>query len=180
MLDQIDENNKEFSLNSFALRQGLFLGLFLVIYQIITQFLDIALNPNVGYISYLVIIGTLVWSMLEFRKENDGYMSYSQGLGLGTILSAVGAAISSGFSIFYMTVIDPGFKDRMLNMMRTRMEEQNPPVPDEQIDLIIKTTEWMFHPLPLFFMGVIFFVIFGFFLSLIISIFISKSKPNPF
>ena len=180
MLDQIEENEERAKVAPFAFKQGIFLGLFLIIYTIVVQFANLATNQNVGYISYLIFIGVIIWSMFEFRAANQGYMEYGQGVGLGFLTSLVGGLISALFSLFYMYVIDPKAIERMLATMRITMEEQNPQMTDDQIDIAMSYVGWVFQPMPMFFMALLGSAFIGIIFSLIIALFIKRAEPNPF
>ncbi len=169
------------TLNQVGLRQGIILGLILIIYSLVMFVTDWQFTYRwLGWGPWLIVIVALAWTMSEFKKQNNGFMTYSQGLGLGSLTTIVAAIVSSGFSILYMTVIDPNFNERILEMIRIQMIEQNPDFSDQQLDLAMSYVQWGFKPEVMFFTGIITTFLLGFLASLIIAAFMQKKPSDPF
>jgi hypothetical protein len=180
MLEELEKTETEkTSVSQMGIRSGLVYGLTMIIYSLILNFTGLAMNPTMGYISWLIIIGAIVWAHIEYKKANGGFMEYSEGLGLGIITILIGGLISGLFSIIYMTFIDPNFIKNMLTLAREQLEKQ-PNLNDEQIDAMMKFYEWMFQPHWLFLMGLLGGAIIGLIISAIVSIFTKKTNPDPF
>ena len=170
--------NEQPSTARVALKWGAILGVASSIFSLILFMTDTVGNTGIGAISYLFIIGALVLAMREFRTLNGGYMRYGQGLGLGALTTGVSGLISGLFSVFYMTVIDTGVMDRMIETQRDKAEASG--LSDEQIDAQMKIVEMFQSPGLLFIFGIIGSIIMGFLFSLVISAIIKKEKATPF
>lgn len=170
--------NQPISTARTALKWGVILGVALIIYSLFLYLTDNIGNSKLGWVSFVVSIGGLVLAMRDYRTLNGGYMSYSEGLTIGTLTSGVSGLLSSLFSVFYTTVIDTGVMERMVDKTRDQLEESG--LPDEQIEQQIKFVEMFQSPGLTFAFGVIGAVIFGLLLSLVISAIMRRNKPNPF
>ncbi|UFH57481.1 DUF4199 domain-containing protein [Spirosoma sp. KNUC1025] len=135
-------------------------------------------NRWLGAVTYLLIITGITLAMREFRTLNGGYMSYGQGLGLGTLTAAVSGLLSSMFSVFYMTIIDTGIMTRAADKVREQLEDSG--LSDDQIDSQMKLMEMFQSPGLLFLFGIFGSILMGFIFSLIIAAFIRRNKDNPF
>jgi hypothetical protein len=161
-------------------KYGLVFGLLLIIYSLVINFTNQMMNPAMSYVSWVLMIVFLAWAMLDYRKNNEGYMNYGDGLVLGTISMAISGLIAGIFSVIYMNVIDPSFSKNMLTMVREQMEKQNPNMSDEQIEMGLKFAEFFTNPIWIITISPIMYAISGILLSLIVAAFIQKKNPNPF
>ncbi|GAB3642217.1 DUF4199 domain-containing protein [Spirosoma arcticum] len=170
--------NDQVSTARVALKWGIILGVALIIYSLILFLTDSVGNSKLGLISFALSIGGLVLAMRDYRTLNGGYMSYGEGLSVGTLTSGVSGLLSSLFSVFYTTVIDTGVMERMIDRTRDQLEESG--LSDEQIDQQITFVEMFQSPGLTFAFGVIGAVIFGLLLSLIIAAIMRRNKATPF
>jgi hypothetical protein len=164
-----------------ALKYGLFIGLGLIIYYLITQLAGLATNPAIGMIgmviSAAILIVGIVYAIKDFKSQNDGYMSYGQGLGLGSLASAVSGLISGVFSSIYVTFIDNSAMKQAMDMQRQKMEEQG--MDDAQIDQAMAMAEQFSGPGMILVFSILSMLFIGFILSLIISA-VMKNERNEF
>ncbi|WP_080059153.1 DUF4199 domain-containing protein [Spirosoma aerolatum] len=161
-----------------ALKWALILAVVSIIYSIILFVTDSIGNRALGFVAYGLTIAAIIMAMREFRTLNGGFMTYGEGVGLGTLTAAISGFISSLFSVFYMTVIDTGIMTRAADKAREQMENQG--MPDEQIDSAMSIMEKFQSPGILFAFGVIGSIFLGLIFSLIIAAFIRRNKNNPF
>ncbi len=159
-----------------ALKWGAITGLVSIIYYIILQVTDLVLNQAMGWLGMVILIGGIVYGMNEFKKENGGYMTYGEGLGVGSLLAAVNGLIYGAFSSFYIAFVDDSSMKKTLAMQRQAMEDKG--MADAQIDQAISMTEKFMGPGSLFVIGILFSVIVGFILSLIISAILKKEQTE--
>ena len=170
--------NDQASTARVALKWGIILGVALIIYSLILFLTDSVGNSKLGFISFALSIGGLVLAMRDYRTLNGGYMSYGEGLSVGTLTSGVSGLLSSLFSVFYTTVIDTGAMGRMVERTREQLEDSG--APDDQIEQQINIVEMFQSPGLSFAFGVIGAVIFGLLLSLIIAAIMRRNKATPF
>ena len=170
--------NDQVSTARVALKWGVILGIALIIYTLILFLTDNVGNNKLGFISLAISIAGLVLAMRDYRTLNGGFMSYGEGLSVGTLTAGVSGLLSSLFSVFYTTVIDTGAMERMTDRVREQSEESG--LSDEQIDQQISILEMFQSPGLSFAFGVISAVIFGLLLSLVIAAIMRRNRVNPF
>jgi hypothetical protein len=132
-------------------------------------------NQTLGYVFYAIIAVGIYLAMNDFKKENQGFMSYGQGLGLGVMKSVIVGLLTSSFSFLYNKFIDPSIPDQMLNIAIKELEKKG--TPDEQIDQMTDMLKIGFQPGVLFVSVVFMYLFIGFVLSLIIAAILKKDKP---
>jgi hypothetical protein len=120
---------------------------------------------------FIVAIGAIILAHREFKQNGNGYMSYGQGLGIGTLLGVVSAVVVIIFTFLNLEVIDPSTKTQMIDATLEEMERQNQP------EQAIEGTKQFFMA---FFYG---FLIIGlpfinFIYALIVSLFTQKNNPQ--
>lgn len=162
-----------------ALKWGAILGLVLMAITLIMYLTDQSTNPLFSGLTLGAVVALLVLAMRDYRTLNGGYMTYSEGLGIGALLSAVAGLLSSAFSTFYNVVIDPTVQQRAMDQAREKMEAQGN-MSDESIEQAMEWSQKLQSPGFTFIAGVFGTVIVGFLLSLIVAAFIRRNKANPF
>ncbi|GAB2793523.1 ABC-type Fe3+-siderophore transport system permease subunit [Hymenobacter luteus] len=159
-----------------GIRFGLITGVALTVLSFIQ--LAFISDPETPFrwLGALVGIAGIVLAHKSFKQLNRGFMSYGQGLGIGTILSAVAGAVSSLFSYIYINFIDPDYMSRVMEITRTRMEDKG--MDDAQIDQAMAWAEkFSSGPITIVF-GLLMSVFMGFLVSLIISAFTKNARPE--
>lgn len=164
------------STSAVGIRYGLLTG----IITLIISFGLFATHSEQGplrFLSTLVLAGGMVVAMRYYKESNAGYMSFGEGLGIGTILSAVVGVLSAVFTYVYMGFIDQDVVNRMMEKARADMEARGG-MSDEQIDQGMAMAG-KFMSLPILTVSVLIItVITGFIISLIVSAVLKHSKPE--
>lgn len=171
--------NEQPSTARTALKWGAMLGLVLMVITLIMYLTDQATNPLFTGLTLGAMVAFLILSMRDYRSQNAGYMSYGEGLGVGSLVSAVGGLLSSAFITFYNVIIDPTVQQRALDQAREKLEEQGT-LSDEAIDQAMELSAKFQSPGFTFVAGIFGTIIMGFLLSLIVAAFIRRNKANPF
>ena len=163
------------TISQVGLRYGIIIGLVLIVYSLILQFTGQVANNWLSAVNYIFLIVGIALAHKAFKEGGDGFMSIGQGLGIGTLISAVSAVISVVFSYIYVKFID----DSMLAVIQEKqieaMEKQG--MDDAQIEQAMEMASKFSTPEVMFGMALIVFIIFGFILSLIVSLFTKKANP---
>ncbi|MDZ7897304.1 MAG: DUF4199 domain-containing protein [Arcicella sp.] len=157
-----------------ALKWGVIIGIISMLYSTAYLVAGQIGNQALSYPIYVVIGVGIYLAMNEFKKENQGFMSYGQGLGLGTLMSAISGLISSFFSMAYMKFIDPTITDQIMKKAVEDMEKKG--IPDEQIDQAMEMSKIFMNPGAMFIFGLFGSILIGFILSLIIAAIVKKDK----
>ncbi|PWJ59617.1 uncharacterized protein DUF4199 [Dyadobacter jejuensis] len=158
-----------------ALKYGVLTAVATMIYSTIISVAGMTSNQWVGSLSFIILIVGLVLALKNYKEQNGGFMTFGQGLGLGTLLSAIAGLLSSLFSMFYLQFIDNSALTEGINKVRSDMEARG--MDDAQIDQAVAMSQKFMTPGVMFLMGVFGFLLVGFFLSLIISLILRKEKP---
>jgi hypothetical protein len=162
---------------SFAVKNGLLLGALLSGWAYFVNSTNLFMNQGLGMMVYLIYLAGIIYTLRQYRLDNGGFMTFKQGLGLGVLMSVVAGLISSVFSLIYMKVIDPGFMDRMLEMMRDKMAEQ-PGMTEEALEMAMTWVGKMRSPVVIFISGLVTSALIGLFFSLIVSAIMKKERPE--
>lgn len=150
-----------------ALKWGAIAGLVSIIFSTILYVTGQSNNKLVSSLGLIILIGGIVYAIKEFKSQTGGYMSYGEGLGLGSLVSAVSGLLSAAFSAFYIKFVDDSSIKMAMQQQRLEMEQKG--MDDAQIDQAMSIAENFTGPGAIFLFGFIGIVIFGFILSLIIS-----------
>lgn len=146
-----------------------------MVYSTILYVAGLGGNRILASLSYAFLIVAIVLAMKEFREKNGGFISYGEGLGLGSLTSAVLGLLSSAFTIFYIQFIDPNLLTQGIDQMREELERKG--MDDAQIEQALEVSQKFMSP-GIMFVSVIFgYLIMGFIFSLIIAAIMRKEKP---
>jgi Protein of unknown function (DUF4199) len=157
-----------------AIKWGLITGVASVIFTTILFVSGQAANSALSWLGVLISVATMVYAMKEFRTENNGFMSYGQGLGVGTMMSAVGGFISTTYTYIYRTFIDPNIMQEIMDKVRQDLEARS--MSEDQIESAMSMSEKFSSPGLGFVFGILGAIFVGFILSLIISAILKKDK----
>ncbi|RAU81596.1 DUF4199 domain-containing protein [Pontibacter arcticus] len=172
----MNETQTQPSVMSVALKYGGIAGLIIIVYTLILLVVDLSSNQWLMSVGYLILIALIVLAMKAYKESNYGYMSYGQGLGIGTVVSAVAGLLGGIFMWIYTSFIDTAY---MANMMEKQiMELENQGMSDEQIDAAMSMASSFQGPGMMVIGSLIGYIIVGFLLSLIISAIMKNSRPQ--
>ena len=156
-----------------ALKYGLISGLIGIVYFVIINLIDQGMNQSLSSVGFLILAVIIYLAHKAFKDEGDSHMSYGQGLGIGTILSLVSSTIIGIFTFIYVSYINTGYIQQVLDLKRGNMEDQG--LGDAQT-MAIK--EKMMSPVIMPIMGIVMTVFVGFIISLIVSAITQNKRPE--
>lgn len=164
------------STSAVAVRYGILTGLVSVIISFVLNMAELEQSPA-RWLTTIVLIVGIVLAHKFFKQQNGGFLTYGQGLSIGTIISVVVGVLSAIFSYIYINFIDTSFTARLIEKARADMEAQGR-MTDAQIDqAMIWTTKLMNGPLMVA-MVVFMIVLMGFLASLVISAVTKNPRPE--
>lgn len=138
------------------------------------------IDMTAGFWKWLgyIITAAIVFFAHKYYKENgDGFMSYSQGIGIAFWIGLISGVISSIFMYLYIRFVDTGFiqmiKDKQLEALQQRG------MSDEQIDQAMKFASMFTSPEAIFLFGLIGAIVATIIIGLIVTIFTQKKNPQP-
>ncbi len=170
------EESSNPTVKSVAIKWGVIYGLLAIVITLIIDFAGLVGNQAAGWTTYVVFLVLLILAHKQFKSEGDGYMSYGQGLGIGTLAAVISGIISSLFLYVYVSFINTGFIDLIKNQQIMAMEEQG--MSDAEIEQTMSLTGSFMTPLAMTVVGLLGAVFIGFIISLIVSAITKNTKPE--
>ncbi len=159
-----------------GVRYGLLTGLITTIISFFVNVMHLENSP-LRFLSLAVLVGGIVLAQRFYKTCAGGFLSFGQGVGLGTVLSAVAGAIGAVFTWVYVSFVDDGMTTRILDKARADMEARGG-VSDEQIDQAMSFTAKFMTPPILAVSALLFTVIFGLLAALVVSAVLKNPKPD--
>lgn len=110
------------SIYAVAIKYGLLTGLLYVVFATVNYITESYGNFFLALLVSIVISVTgIVLALREFKKQNNGFMTYGQGLGLGLMVSIIAGLISGLFSMMYIQFVDPGMPEKIIDATMEQM-----------------------------------------------------------
>jgi len=160
-----------------ALNFGAVLGLALAILSLATYSLALYENSALGWVSNGVFILGVVWSIKRRRdSELGGTISYSDGLGYGTLVALFSGIIVSFVGYVYLGFVDDAFLQFTLDNQEKVFYESG--MSSEEVDAMMKNVSLYMNAGVISLIAFFGQVFFGFVVSLIASAFLKKENVN--
>jgi len=167
--------NEQPSSARLALKWGGILGLVLILITLIMYMTTPVGNAGFSALTIVAMVAFISLALLEYRRANEGFITYGEGMGVGALLSAVAGLLSSAFITFYNVVIDPTIQQRATEMAREQLEKQN--MSDEQIEQAMEMAQKFQAPSFVFVAQVFGTIIMGVLLTLIVAAIVRRNRP---
>lgn len=134
-------------------------------------------KPGSGWITYAIIIGALIFFIMQYGKANNFQPSFGELFSYGFKATAMYTVVFIGFLVLF-SFLFPDFKTNAIETARTQMETQKG-VTEEQMEKGMQVMEKYFWPIAI---GgtTLMFVIIGAIGSLIGAGVTKKQPQNPF
>ena len=165
----------------FAMNYGAILGLCLVVIALFLWILGVDEQQSVipSILNNVVTIVFLVYAISQYRANiNNGFISYSESLKLGTTIAFFSSVIMAFYTVIYITYLSPDTLTNILHTTEQAVLQSNPEISEEELDLALEMTGKFTQPHWLMIMGVLSGTFMGFLYSVIISFFVKNPDPN--
>ncbi len=174
--------NQTASVKKIALNFGILLALLSIVLQVISYVLDVHIDRPwwLTVLQLAISIGVIVYGIKAYKTANAGYLTLGQALKTGLAISLVAGIIAVIFNFIFINYIDPEFVQKTLEFSREQMLEQNPDMPQEQIDMAMGMSEKFMSPLIMSAFAMIATLFFGFIISLFAGLAMKKNPPQQF
>ncbi|WP_295336516.1 DUF4199 domain-containing protein [Flavobacterium sp.] len=167
-----------------AIQYGVLFGLIMVVEFVISYILNIDPTTNKGFgitlnlINFLVLPITLILLGCNHYKNkiNSGFISFGEAIKIGVVICVIGALIYGIFTAIF-NVIFPEFTEEILRKTRDVMVQQNPEMPEEQIEMALSWTKKFMSPAIAVPFTVVMYTFIGLIYSLIIGAIVKKERP---
>ncbi|WP_268223008.1 DUF4199 domain-containing protein [Sinomicrobium oceani] len=162
----------------YALIYGLLTGAAGIAFSLMLHFMDMQYDQSASkqIISTLILIAFIILAIYQFKRANLSFISLSEALKIGIGASAVAAIVTILYLLIYINAIEPDFHEKLAEVTRNGMREQNPALTTEQIDNAIAMQSkffWITYPVIL-----VFNMFIGFVISLITGVILKKKAPE--
>ncbi len=156
-----------------AMTYGLYLGIALILYNVVLYMTGQNLNTSLGLISYAIMAAGVYYSQIHYRNtELSGTITYSQALGFGIVVMLFAGIIQSLYSVILIKYIDPSIMDQIRMMQEEELLKRG--MSAEQIEAVGQMMTKMQSPIIIAISGLFSFGLIGLIISLITSIFVKK------
>ncbi|MBV6646412.1 MAG: DUF4199 domain-containing protein [Cyclobacteriaceae bacterium] len=168
--------NEGVSIKSLAVKYGLINGLLAIAFFLVIDFAGLSTNQGISWLGLIITATVVFYAHREFKSSGDGYMNFGQGLGLGTLLSAMSSSISSVFVFIYVKYVNDSYLEILKEAQIAKLEEDG--MSDEQIEQSVGFIDLFISPMGMLIMGIVAGVFLGFLVSLVVSAFTKNQKPE--
>jgi hypothetical protein len=166
---------KKQSLLANALIFGALTGVTLIILSGILNMTNNAESPA-RYLGLLLLAAGIVIGTLNYRdKIQGGYAGFGKCLSTGVLISLMAGVLAAIFVFVYMTYINPGMIEQMMEKVQAQWEKQG--LTSEQIEQASSMAKRFMGPGIMTVFTVIGYGIMGTIIALIASAFIKKDPP---
>ncbi|MCM4153074.1 DUF4199 domain-containing protein [Arenibacter sp. N53] len=161
----------------YALTYGLLLGAIGIVFALMLYSLDMHYQGGmmVLSVSLIITIVMMVIGMLQFRKDNNGLMSFGQALKIGVGIGLIGGIIGILFNQIMAGVIDPEMMNKAMEYQKGTLLETTKMTPD-QIDAQMEMGKKFTTPSMQIVFGLVYSVVASFLLSLIPALILKKQE----
>jgi DNA-binding transcriptional regulator of glucitol operon len=162
----------------YALNFGLLLGGISVIFTFILYTMDMHYQGGISVliVSLVLSLAAIILGLIQFRKANNGFMSFGQALKIGVGICLIGGIVSILFNQILVNVIDPETMSKAMEYARVQLQETTNMTSD-QIDSQLEMQQKFSTPVMQTAFGLLFSLFFGFVLTLIPALVLKKSQP---
>jgi hypothetical protein len=163
------------------MNNGAVMGICLVLIALLLWLFGIDENQSIipSLLNNIFIIGFLVYSIRLYRDNiNNGFITFSESLRLGTSIAFFSSIIMAFYTFIYITYLSPDTLANMLLMTEQAVLSSNSEISEAEIDLALEMTAKFTQPHWLMILGVLSGTFVGFLYSAIISFFVKHSNPN--
>lgn len=160
---------------SVALKWGIISGFAGIVLGTIINMTDLWQSTGVQFIGLLLMAVFIFLAQKEFRTANEEFMSYGEGLGIGTMLSAISGVLAGIYNFIYTNYIDPTYMERVMAFQEEKFIEQG--MSDAQIEAAIEMSSKFSGGGFSFLFAVLGSILIGFLISLIISAINVRKRP---
>ena len=170
------------SSKSIILNNGLYYGLISVVASLVIYALGMHLDPTGGYINFavmaFVIIAFPIFGMSQFKKQNNSFMSWGQGVKIGLGIVVIGTIIGILYQYVFTTFIEPDFFTQVEEVTKQALLDAGST--EEQIEMQMEMQS-KFQGTPIgYATGFIFMTFIGFVVSAIVAAVKKKSEEEQY
>lgn len=173
------ETNSKSSFKKLALNYGLLTGLFSILLSVIVYVMGSYLVKP-WWSTVLITLagfGITYYAILQYRSLLNGFLTLGQAMKLGVAIALIAGIVAALSNYVFVTYIEPGLIDEMIELGRQQLEESGNSLSDEQIEMSLEMSKKFMQPWMMAAMGVISSVFMGVIYSLVAGLILQKKNP---
>ena len=155
---------------------GGILGLMLIAFSLGLYLLDMTESKPAQWVSYALIAVMIFLASKAKRESLGGYLSYGQGLGVGTGVAFFASIMVAFYTFVFFSFIDPDMLEELILRTEDQMYEQG--LPDDQVEMAMSMTRKFMMPGPMASMVVLSYTLVGFIVSLVTAAIVKKEDTS--
>ncbi|MDB4292141.1 DUF4199 domain-containing protein [Maribacter sp.] len=158
---------------------GLVLGAISIIFGLMLYSMDLHYTRGweVNLVNFLIMAGVIIWAISHFKKTNGGFISLGEAMKVGLATAVVAGIVAIIWQMIFTNVIEPEFMEKVFEMSKAEMIEQNPKMTDEQIEQGEGMIKMFTSPGVMVVMTLVIALFFGSLISLFTGLVMKKQKP---
>ena len=163
------------------LRYGIILGFLTVLASVLSYVIEGTEQIERPFwekaLGYIIIIAIIIMAIKKFKELNNGNLTIGEAIKTGVGVALIGGLIVSVYIFIFFSYIEPDFINRIMEMTQEKMIEQNPDMPEEQMEMALSMTSKFMSPIAMMLFSIIGNLIMGLIISLIAGL-IMKHKEE--
>ena len=174
----MEDQNLE--MKKYILQYGALLGGITVVFGLMLFSLDMHYqnDKSATIVSILITIGVIAFAQYSYRKDNEGFLSLSQGIKMGLGMAAISGLVNIVYFLVLSNVLDPEMMNKALEMGMNEFLDQNPEASQDMINQVESMQEKFSGPVSTSSFIIILSLFSGLIISLITGLIFSKSRPE--
>ena len=170
-----EQEFEQVTVKQVSMKWGAITAMIMIIYGLILHFAGLSGNQSLSYVNYLFLVVCIYLAQKSFKDEGDGFMGYGQGLGIGSLTTLIGGAISMVFSYLYVKFVDDSIIQIAMDTQYEKLVEKG--MSEDQIDKVMDMSSAFMAPEVMFPIAFVFMMFIGFIISLIVSAITKNNNP---
>lgn len=172
--------NQNLELKKYILQYGALLGGISVVFGLMLFSLEMHYQNETSttLVSIAITIGVIAFAQYSYRKDNEGFMSLSQGIKMGRGMAAISGLINVAYFLVLSNVLDPEMMNKALQMGMDQFLEQNPEASQDIINQVESMQEKFSGPIMTSSFIIVLNLFSGLIISVITGLIFSKSRPE--
>lgn len=152
---------------------GLITGLVILLYSFFLLFIKHDQNPStLGLVTSLLLMGGIAYTLLEFKRYNDGYVTMKEGFGISFYVSLFAGAGIGFYYYYFLTYVDASLLTQLQNDQMLVLQEKG--FSEEELKQIKSQLPYIVTPFFFFIINIVATLFQGLLLGTIMSVILRK------
>ena len=174
----MEDQNLE--LKKYISQYGALLGGISVVFGLMLFSMDMHYQNETSttIVSLVLTLGVIVFAQYSYRKDNEDFMSLSQGIKMGLGMGAVSGLINVAYFLVLSNVLDPEMMSKALEMGMNQFLDENPEASQDMINQVESMQEKFSGPIISSSFLIIASLLTSFVISLITGLILKRNRPE--